>query len=151
MVDKKIIQNALNCTWEIDDNPIWSSENHLNGQSSLTSHLIYDIFGGEILKRRKDKGWHFFNLIGGRHVDFTTPEIDKTSDNNFNEILISSPKETDKYFEKEDYSIFYLEFVIAFENLTGLGNQDSKPVKKLNYQIPHNLFLKPEPFDTTCR
>lgn len=140
MVDKNIIQNALSCTWEIDDNPIWSSENHLNGQSSLTSHLIYDIFGGEILKKRKDKGWHFFNLIDGRCVDFTTPEMDKTPEDIFIEILASSPEETDKYFEKEDYSSFYQEFVIAFEKLTGLGKQDTEPVKKLNEQIPHNSF-----------
>ncbi len=150
MVDITIIQNALNCTWEIDDNPIWSSSNHLNGQSSLTSQLIYDIFGGEILKRRKDKGWHFFNLIDGRCVDFTSPEMDKTSENDFFNILISTPKETDKYFEREDYSSFYLEFVIAFEGLVGLGKQDPEPMKKQNNQIPHNLFLKPEPFDTNC-
>ncbi len=140
MVDKKIIQNALSSTWEIDDNPIWNSGNHLNGQSSLTSYLIYDIFGGEILKKRKDKGWHFFNMIGGRYVDFTTPEIDKASDINLNEILISSPKEIDKYFEKEDYSSFYLEFVIAFEQLVGLGNQDSEPAKRHNEQISHNSY-----------
>ncbi len=59
MVDIRIIQNALNCTWEIDDNPIWSSYNHLNGQTSLTTHLIYDIFGGEILKKRKGESWNF--------------------------------------------------------------------------------------------
>jgi hypothetical protein len=140
MVDKKLIQNALSSAWEIYDNPIWNSENHLNGQSSLTSHIIYDIFGGKILKKRKDKGWHFFNLIGGRYVDFTTPEINKTTDNKLNEILISSPKETDKYFEKEDYFSFYLEFVIAFENLVGLGKQDAEPVKRQNEQIPHNLY-----------
>ena len=140
MVDKTIIQNALNSTWEIDDTPIWSSENHLNGQSSLTSHLIYDIFGGEILKKRKAKGWHFFNMIDGQCIDFTTPEMDINYDNNFIEILASSPKETEKYFEREDYSSFYLEFVIAFEELTGLIKQDHEPVKKQKDQIPHNSY-----------
>jgi hypothetical protein len=139
MVDKKLIQNALSSAWEIYDNPIWSSENHLNGQSSLTSHIIYDIFGGKILKKRKDKGWHFFNLIGGRYVDFTTLEIDKTSDKNLNEILISSPKETDKYFEKEDYSKFYMGFIIAFENLVGLRKQYAGQVKRQNEQIPQYI------------
>ena len=140
MVDKMIIQNALNSTWEIDDTPIWSSENHLNGQSSLTSHLIYDIFGGEILKKRKDDGWHYFNMVDGQCIDFTTPEMVISYDNKLIEILASSPEETDKYFESEDYSCFYLKFVNAFEQLTGLGKHDREPVKKQNDQIPHKII-----------
>ncbi len=130
MVDKTIIQNALNCTWGIDDNPIWSPLNHLNGQSSLTSYLIHDIFGGEILKKRKDAGWHFFNLIDGRYVDFTALDIDKTSENDFLNIRTSISKETDKYFEKEDYSSFYQEFIMAFEEQMALGKRDTEALKK---------------------
>ncbi len=79
-------------------------------------------------------------MIDGRCVDFTSPEMDKTSENDFFNILTSTPKETDKYFEREDYSSFYLEFVIAFEKLIGLGKQ----VQQNKFLFLHFILKKPK-------
>ena len=46
-------------------------------QDTLISQLIHDVFGGEILKTKRKKGWHFYNLVDGLRLDFTKPEFRK--------------------------------------------------------------------------
>lgn len=89
-------------------------------QDSLISLLIHDIFGGEILKTHKKKGWHFYNRIDGRRIDFTTPDINKSPDEMQFEDIPSSPGETHYYFEDEEYSTFLMSFIPAFEEAVGL-------------------------------
>jgi len=120
MFNRKVVQKALKQTWALDRNPESDLNTSEDGQSGVTSRLIYDIFGGEILKTREKKGWHFYNRINGERVDFTGSETNKFSlDYRFRDIP-ATPDETYNYFAQEDYSTFYMRFVRAFEEAIGL-------------------------------
>ena len=82
--------------------------------------LIFDIFGGEILKTHYKNGWHFYNRINGKRIDFTRSGKGKSSGANRLEDIPSSPEEIHYYFEKEDYTTFFMRFVGAFEETLGL-------------------------------
>ncbi|MDF1575883.1 MAG: hypothetical protein P1P86_11910 [Bacteroidales bacterium] len=99
----------------MEESPHWKPNNPTLGQSSLISQLIYDIFGGEILKTRRNKSWHFYNRIDGEIIDFTKSEMDNFFNNKNFEDLPSSPDETHAYFAQEDYLIFLRRFIRAFE------------------------------------
>lgn len=91
-----------------------------SNEDSLISLLVHDIFGGEILKTRRRRGWHFYNRVDGHTVDFTRSKLDKpVSKKNFEDIP-ATPDETYYYFEQEEYSSFLLRFTRAFEEIVGL-------------------------------
>jgi len=120
MFNRKVVRNALKKTWTMEQNPGYKSVKSANGMSSVTSRLIYDIFGGEILKTHKKNDWHFYNRIDGELVDFTRSEMVKSSNNNHFEDIPSTPDETSIYFAQEDYSTFFTRFIRAFEESVGL-------------------------------
>ena len=120
MFYKMVVQQALKCTRELDKNPGLLSDNPAYDQSSVTSLLIYDIFGGEILKTHKKKGWHFYNLIDGERIDFTRSEASKTFEDNSFEDLPATREETYNYIEQEEYSTFLTKFISAYEETVGL-------------------------------
>jgi len=121
MFNKRIIQKALISIWEPDNNIGWNSED----QSRIIAQLIYDIFGGEILKTHNRKGWHFYNRINGKRIDLTGSKTAKATGVKRLEDIPSSPEETYNYFEKEDYSSFFMSFIKAFEEIVGLKRQRS--------------------------
>ncbi|MGA2407209.1 MAG: hypothetical protein ABSF81_10730 [Bacteroidales bacterium] len=124
MFNKRVVQKVLKRTWELDKIPGLtpdSSDDH----SSVTSQLIHDLFGGEILKTHEKKNWHFYNRIDGERVDFTESEMDKFAKENGFEDIPSTPDETFTYFEQEDYSTFLMRFVRTFEETIGLGKYPS--------------------------
>ncbi len=74
MVDRFVVTEALkNCLSNDSDRN--SGDTHDPEQTSLISLLIHDIFGGEILKTHKNKGWHFYNRIEGKRIDFTGSDL----------------------------------------------------------------------------
>ena len=75
MFNRSTIQTALKRTWELDNNPGLTPYIPADNESSVISQLIYDIFGGEILKTHNKRGWHFYNRINGERIDFTKSEI----------------------------------------------------------------------------
>ncbi|MFO7668355.1 MAG: hypothetical protein R6W31_01725, partial [Bacteroidales bacterium] len=105
MVEKAYIQKALRGAWSMEESPRWKSNNPALGQSSLISQLICDIFGGEILKTRRNKSCHFYNRIEGEIFDFAKSETDNNFENKRFEDLPTSPDETHAYFAQEDYLI----------------------------------------------
>ena len=115
MFNRTVVHKALKHTMVLDSPTKLIPENIVKTQSSLISQLIYDIFGGKILKTRWKNGWHFYNWIDGERIDFTKSEINKTTEYNSFEDLPSTPAETRNYFEQEDYSNFFLKFIWAFE------------------------------------
>ncbi|HBE40224.1 MAG TPA: hypothetical protein DDW27_03310, partial [Bacteroidales bacterium] len=120
MVNSKIVQKALKKTLALENNPVSKTNRHAVGQSSIISRLMYDIFGGEILKTRMEKDWYFYNLIEGKRVDFTRSQIVRFSGSNDFADIPSTPDETYTYFEKEDYATFSMRFISAFEEAVGL-------------------------------
>ncbi len=115
MVAKIYVQEALQRAWGLDKNLGRKFVNPAIGQSSLISQLMYDIFGGEILKTHNNKSWHFYNRIDGELIDFTISEMEKSSEGTYFEDLPSSPDEIQHYYAQEDYSTFLVQFIGAFE------------------------------------
>ena len=120
MFNREVVQKALKETWALDGDSRCNSSKPADENSRLTSHLIYDIFGGEILKTHKKEGWYFYNRINGERVDFAGSEANRLSENNRFEDIPSAPDETYYYFAQEDYSTFYMRFIRAFEEAVGL-------------------------------
>ena len=119
MFDKYIVYEALKHSREHDASVKRSNIADLE-EASLISLLIHDIFGGEILKTHKKKGWHFYNRIEGKRIDFTGLDLNKTYHDIQFEDIPSSPDETYSYFEDEEYSTFLMRFISAFEEAIGL-------------------------------
>jgi hypothetical protein len=120
MVNRTIVQKALKHSQTLNEDPGWVLNSSADDQSSVISQLIYDIFGGEILKTHKKNGWHFYNRIDGERIDFTRSKIGKLYEDNRFEDLPSTPDETHNYFEQEEYSTFFIRFIRAFEEAIGL-------------------------------
>jgi hypothetical protein len=126
MFIKKVVQKALRLTWESDDYSGCSANEPGCEQSSMTSRLIYDVFGGKILKICKKKGWHFYNRIDGEPVDFTVSEMNNYFADNNPEGQPATPEETRNYFAQEDYLTFYMRFINSFEEIIGLKKYQHK-------------------------
>ena len=120
MFNRIVVQEALKRTWVLDNNPGLTPKKSADGQDSVISLLIHDIFGGDILKTHNKKGWHFYNRINGERVDLTRSEMNKSVKDNRFEDIPSTPDETHKYFSQEDYSTFFMRFVRVFEEAVGL-------------------------------
>lgn len=126
MFDRLIVKKALRNILMSNDYPVWTHHNKpAKGQSSIISLLIHDIFGGEIMKTHKKRGWHFYNRIDNECIDFSRSEMSKSSLVNHFENIPSNPDETYEYFEQEDYSTFYIEFIRAFEKAVRHGKYRS--------------------------
>jgi hypothetical protein len=121
MFDRYVVSEALKNCLSYDSS--WNAkEVHDLEQTSIISLLIHDIFGGEILKTHKNKGWHFYNRVEGKRIDFTGSDIITSSEDIQFEDIPSSPDETYCYFEDEEYSNFLMRFIWAFEEAVGLDN-----------------------------
>jgi hypothetical protein len=112
MLDIKIVQEALNSI----KTPYEPADN----QDSLISKLIHDIFGGEILKTQIRKGWHYYNCIDGKRIDFTEQKKSKPAVKNHFDDIPATPDETCENFEQVEYQNFFMRFIWAFEEAIGL-------------------------------
>ena len=121
MIAKNYVQEALQRTWSSDESSGSRSTDLTRDQSSIISKLIYDIYGGEILKTHKNKSWHFYNRIDGEDIDFTRSEMGKSSEDYIFEDLPSSLDEIHCYFAQEDYSTFLVRFSREFEYAVRTG------------------------------
>lgn len=120
MFNRKVVHEALKRSRVAEKKFELTRKNNNESHDGEISLLIYDIFGGEILKTHSKSGWHFYNRIDGERVDFTKPEIAITSRNNKFEDIPATPDETHNYFEQEEYASFFMRFVWAFEETVGL-------------------------------
>lgn len=124
MLNKMEVQEALKRSQKLNKRLELSKNKPVNGQDTIISLLIHDIFGGEILKTHLKKGWHYYNMIDGERVDFSTSETTKSVAKKSFDDLHAEPEETIKYFDKEDYSSFLMKFVTAFEETIGLDKYE---------------------------
>lgn len=67
---------ALREAWSSGTSTQWTPENPAKGQCSVTSLVVQDLFGGEILKTQVPGGTHFYNSIGGARLDLTISQFD---------------------------------------------------------------------------
>ena len=70
------IQSALEERWSIESSSKWTKENPAKGQCSVSAVVVYQYFGGEILKTKVDGSWHFYNKVNGRKFDFTSEQFE---------------------------------------------------------------------------
>ncbi len=125
MINTRIIQTAMNRARRSENNPGLNPVKSSVEQSGVISQLIYDIFGGEILKTHKRKSWHFYNRINGERIDFTKSDIKKVpADKHFEDIPVSID-EIHNYYEQEQYLPFYMMFIKEFEETLGLEDRRS--------------------------
>jgi hypothetical protein len=66
----------LKAAWSKESSGSWSAENPVKGQCSVTSLVVQDIFGGDILKTKTRGGTHFYNSIDGVRWDLTISQFD---------------------------------------------------------------------------
>lgn len=66
---------ALDEAWSSGTSTKWTPENPAKGQCSVTSLVVQELFGGEILKTQVPGGRHFYNRIGGERVDLTISQF----------------------------------------------------------------------------
>jgi hypothetical protein len=75
--DPDDVQRALRQAWSLSTARQWTPANPAAGQCNVTSLLIHDLFGGDLLKTLLPAGDHFYNRIGGRRYDFTASQFDQ--------------------------------------------------------------------------
>jgi hypothetical protein len=120
MFNKIVVQEALKQSWAQENSLGLTPLITENVKDTINSLLLYDIFGGEILKTPKKNGWHFYNRLDGELIDFLIEDTREISEVHLSEDIPSAPEETHKYFEEEDYSIFLMRFIRTFEEAVGL-------------------------------
>ena len=75
--DETSIRAALPTAWSLKTATQWTPEMPAGGQCNVTTVIIHDLFGGEIL-RTKVPGYdvaHYYNRINGKAVDFTDSQF----------------------------------------------------------------------------
>ncbi|MCP3368431.1 YunG family protein [Bradyrhizobium cajani] len=74
------VQTALRKAWSASTASQWTAINPAAGQCNVTSLLIHELFGGDLLKTPLPEGDHFYNRIEGRRYDFTASQFDQPID-----------------------------------------------------------------------
>jgi hypothetical protein len=75
--DPDDVQRALRKAWSLSTASQWTPANPAAGQCNVTSLLIHDLFGGDLLKTPLPAGDHFYNRIGGQRYDFTASQFEQ--------------------------------------------------------------------------
>ncbi|WP_035667293.1 YunG family protein [Bradyrhizobium huanghuaihaiense] len=75
--DPDDVQRALSEAWSLSTSSQWTADNPAAGQCNVTSLLIHDLFGGDLLKTPLQAGDHFYNRIEGKRYDFTASQFDQ--------------------------------------------------------------------------
>lgn len=75
--DPNDVQRALRKAWSLSTASKWTADNPAAGQCNVTSLLIHELFGGDLLMTLLPDGNHFYNRIGGRRYDFTASQFDR--------------------------------------------------------------------------
>lgn len=69
------LQKLLPQAWSRESSSKWTAENPACGQCGVTALVAQDLLGGELRKTPLPDGWHFYNCINGRCVDFTESQF----------------------------------------------------------------------------
>ena len=76
MIEQIVIRNKLKQCWSRHSSSLWTENNPSRGQCGVTSLVIQDTFGGDILKTQLANGQlHFYNRIENKRIDFTDEQF----------------------------------------------------------------------------
>lgn len=74
-IEKSFIEGLLLKCWSSQTSSLYIKDNPARGQCDVTAILIYDYFGGEIMKTFIEEQPHFYNLVNGIRYDFTVSQF----------------------------------------------------------------------------
>ncbi|TGD96667.1 hypothetical protein EU555_23180 [Methylobacterium nonmethylotrophicum] len=69
------LRSIMRERWSIETSSLWLPENPARGQCDVTSLIVHDLCGGDILKNRAPDGWHFYNWANGERHDLTDSQF----------------------------------------------------------------------------
>ncbi|MEM8837170.1 MAG: hypothetical protein AAGE89_03690 [Pseudomonadota bacterium] len=69
------VRGALMKAWSVDTAVQWTEDNPASGQCNVTAAVVFDLFGGDILKTRLPGVWHYYNRIDGIRCDLTDSQF----------------------------------------------------------------------------
>lgn len=69
------LASALFRAWSIETSSLWTPDSPARGQCGVTSLVVQDLFGGEILKTPTPDGMHFYNRVNGDRIDLTQAQF----------------------------------------------------------------------------
>ncbi len=69
------IRTALVDAWSVETAVQWTPQRPAAGQCNVTTVVVHDLFGGEILRTRIPKADHYYNRLAGVVVDFTADQF----------------------------------------------------------------------------
>ncbi|XQY90112.1 YunG family protein [Metabacillus sp. HB246100] len=75
MIDANILEQIFKKCWSIDSSSKWTKENPANGQCGVTSLVLHDLYGGDIVKTWTNDGWHFYLYINGDRIELTKSQF----------------------------------------------------------------------------
>jgi hypothetical protein len=67
--------HVLLASWSQATSSKYTPENPTRGQCGVTTLVVNDFLGGEILKTPVEAGWHFYNRIAGKRMDWTAAQF----------------------------------------------------------------------------
>ncbi|KAA0545432.1 hypothetical protein FZW96_18640 [Bacillus sp. BGMRC 2118] len=70
-----LLHEALEQSWSSQSSSLWTEDNPACGQCGVTSLVVHDYTGGEIAKTMAGGRWHFYNIISGVRIDFTSTQF----------------------------------------------------------------------------
>ena len=80
MIDRNKLYHVFKKCWSLESSTKWDKCNPSKGQCSVTALVIYDRFGGSILKTEVNGQWHFYNRIGNQILDLTSEQFSASID-----------------------------------------------------------------------
>ena len=91
---------ALNASWSKEtayrtDQKDWSPEQKEIGQCAVTAMIVFDYFGGQIIRgtSKKYNLLHYWNEIEGKKVDLTFKQFEGRKDDIYFTNIVVKPKE----------------------------------------------------------
>ncbi|AQX54789.1 hypothetical protein BC359_11055 [Priestia flexa] len=76
-IDIASLFSVFTRAWSLHSSSKWTKENPAKGQCGVTSLVIHDLFGGDIVKTPAAEGWHFYNRINDEYYDLTASQFYK--------------------------------------------------------------------------
>ncbi len=84
----EVLESAIRSSWSIDtcdptDVPLWTDEEPSRGQCAVTSLVVHDLLGGELLEAEVDnadgsrQGFHYWNRFAGVDLDLTRRQFSR--------------------------------------------------------------------------
>ena len=70
------LRPILQVSWSVETSRQWLPGNPARGQCNVTTLVVHDLCGGEILKTEAPGGWHFYNFVNGERYDLTESQFD---------------------------------------------------------------------------